>query len=90
MRRAFGFAGAGLLGRSNLTPQTMLKFYTAIAIAVALWEPRFRIRKFEYPSDQNSPDKLRAGEIGIRMVGDYMPRALDGDYTVEAVNAVTV
>lgn len=89
MRRTFGSAVPGLLGRQNLTPQVMLKFYTAIAIAIELWEPRFRVRSFQYPST-NSADNLRQGKVGISMVGDYRPRALSGDFTVEAVNTVAI
>lgn len=89
MRRNFGSAVPGVLGR-NLVPSTLLKFYTAVSIAIALWEPRFRVRKFEYPQSKNSPEIMRQGRIGIRMVGDYMPRALEGDFTVEAVKTVTL
>lgn len=81
MRRNFGSAVPGVLGK-NLTPPTMLKFMTAYAIAVALWEPRFRVRRFVYPTNENSADKMRQGKIGITVEGDYMPRALDGDFTV--------
>ena len=89
MLRSFGAAVPGLLGQ-NLTPATLLRFYTAIAIAIEIWEPRFRVRRFEYPPSENSPDNLRQGRIGIRMVGDYRPRALSGDLTVEAVRTVAL
>lgn len=89
MIRVFGSAVPRVLGK-NLTPSTMLKFYVAIAIALELWEPRFRVRRFEYPPAENGPDKMRRGRIGIRLVGDYMPRALQGDFTVEAVKTVSV
>jgi phage baseplate assembly protein W len=82
MRRTFGSAIPGLLGQS-LTPQTLLKFYTAIAIAVELWEPRFRVRLIAYPKDTNAPLKMRQGKLGVRLLGDYRPRALEGDFTVE-------
>jgi len=89
MRRVFGSAVPGVLGR-NLVPSTLLKFYTAIAIAIELWEPRFRVRRFEYPENNNGADELRQGKIGIRMIGDYRPRALSGDLTVEAVKTVSI
>ena len=89
MRRSFGAAVPGLLGQ-NLTPSTLLRFYTAIAIAIEIWEPRFRVRRFEYSSTENSADLLRQGRIGIRMVGDYRPRALSGDMTIEAVRTVAL
>ena len=89
MRRSFGSAIPGLLGR-NLVPATLLRFYTAIAIAIELWEPRFRVRRFEYPDAENSANDLRQGRLGIRMIGDYRPRALSGDMTVETVKTVTL
>ena len=89
MRRSFGSAVPGVLGQ-NLVPSTLLRFYTAIAIAIEVWEPRFRVRRFDYPENENSPDNMRQGQIGIRLVGDYRPRALQGDYTVDAVKTVVV
>lgn len=94
MRRDIGSDVPGLLGQ-NLTPETMLRFYTAIAEAINCpaargGEPRFVVRKFEYPNASNSPNEMRLGRIGIRMVGDYRPRALEGDFTVEAVKTVTL
>jgi phage baseplate assembly protein W len=89
MRRSFGSAIPGLLGR-NLVPATLLRFYTAIAIAIELWEPRFRVRQFEFQGAENSANDLRQGRLGIRMIGDYRPRALSGDMTVEAVKTVTL
>ena len=89
MRRMFGSAIPGVLGK-NLVPSTLLKFYTALSVAIYVWEPRFRVRSFEYPQGQNSADGMRQGRIGIRMIGDYMPRALEGDFTVEAVKTVTL
>lgn len=89
MRRSFGSAVPGILGR-NLVPETLMKFYMAIAIAIELWEPRYRVRSFQYPEESNSADNLRQGQIGIRMVGDYRPRALEGDFTVESVKTVTI
>ena len=90
MRRTFGSAIPGLLGHENLTPSTLLKFYTAMAIAVELWEPRFRIRGFDYPAKKNNPDGVRQGKLGITMRGDYRPRALEGDLTVESVKEVVL
>jgi phage baseplate assembly protein W len=89
MRRSFGSAIPGLLGR-NLVPATLLRLYTSIAIAIELWEPRFRVRRFEYPGAENSANDLRQGRLGIRMIGDYRPRALSGDMTVETVKTVTL
>ena len=82
MCRLFGSAVPGLLGK-NLEPSTIARFYAAIIIAVELWEPRFRVRRIVYPVDQNSEEKLRQGQFGFKLEGDYRPRALQGDFTVE-------
>jgi len=83
MRRVFGSAVAGILGQ-NLTPDTTAKFYTAIILAIELWEPRFRVRQIAYPASTNSADRLRQGKFGLRLFGDYRPNALSGDDTVAA------
>ncbi|WP_036291562.1 GPW/gp25 family protein [Methylosinus sp. PW1] len=82
MRRLFGSAVPGLIGRENVTPAAMLRFMTAYAIAVELWEPRFKLRKFVFPTASNSADRLRQGRLGFGVEGDYRPNALEGDYTV--------
>ena len=89
MRRVFGSAVPRVLGK-NLVPDTMLKFYMAVAVAIELWEPRFRVRRFDYPGATNSPQDLRQGRIGIRLIGDYMPRALEKDFTVESNRTVAL
>jgi len=89
MRRVFGSAVPRVLGK-NLVPETMLKFYMAVAAAIELWEPRFRVRRFEYAGAENSPEAMRQGKIGIRMIGDFMPRALGKDFTIEAVRTVAL
>jgi phage baseplate assembly protein W len=89
MRRNFGSAVPDVLGK-NLTPSTMLKFMTASAIAIELWEPRFRIRKFIYPINENSASDMSQGKIGLQMIGDYMPNALEGDETIAAVQTVSL
>ena len=89
LARLFGSGVPGLLGQS-LTPSTLLKFWTAIVIAVELWEPRFRVRSITYPGATNSAARGRQGKLGIRMIGDYRPRALEGDLTVEASTSASV
>ncbi len=84
MRRTFGSAVPGLLGR-NLTPSTLLNFYVAIVTAVTLWEPRLLITNFIIPTPQNSPATMRAGHIAFQIVGFYRPRALLGDMTTEPI-----
>lgn len=87
LRRLFGSEIPGLLGK-NIVPSTFLRFATAVHVAVELWEPRFRVRQVTFPSDRNSPDEIRKGHIGIAMLGEYRPRALQGDFTVEGTDTV--
>lgn len=82
MRRLYGSAVPGLLGK-NLTPRILSNFRMAIAIAIELWEPRFRVLYIMLPSATNSPMGLRQGKLGIKLIGEYRPRALEGDFTVE-------
>lgn len=89
MRRVFGSVIPGLLGK-NMTPATVLKFYTAIVIAIEMWEPRFKVRKISYPGQTNSEQLLRQGRFGFRLDGDYRPRALDEDFTVERPEVVFI
>jgi uncharacterized protein len=90
MRRTFGFAGLGLLGRHNLTPQILMRWYMAIVIAVELWEPRYRVTSLSFPTAKNSPNGLRQGQIGLRISGEYMPNALEGDFTVASTQSLTL
>lgn len=80
LRREFGFAGLGLLGR-NLEPRTVLVLFALIVAALHRWEPRFRPRRFGL-ADSNTVDAARAGRISIVMEGDYMPGALAGDLSI--------
>lgn len=82
MKRLFGFAGLGLLGRENLTQGVVMRWYMAIVIAVELWEPRYRVTSLKFPASENSPERLGQGQIGMALNGDYMPNALQGDFTV--------
>ena len=81
MRRTFGSPVPVLLGRSNLTATELVRFYAAIHIVLALWEPRLRSLRAFYPKDQNSPEKARQGRMGLRLQVQYLPNALQGDTT---------
>lgn len=90
MLRTFGNPVIGLLGRENLTPQAITRFAMALILSCELWEPRFRIRFITPPSDSNSADDVEQGRIGLEIVGDYRPRALQGDFTVESTETLTL
>jgi phage baseplate assembly protein W len=87
LRRTFGFAGVRLLGQP-LTPDRLLRFYMAIVIAVELWEPRFKVVALDYPAAQNGAAQLQQGRFGVTILGQYMPNALEGDFTVAATLSV--
>jgi phage baseplate assembly protein W len=81
MRRTFGSAVPPLLGH-NLVPATVLRFMAAVAIAIDLWEPRFRVRSFALPSGANNAESAGQGRLRVQIHGDYMPNALEGDFSV--------
>jgi phage baseplate assembly protein W len=83
MRRNFGSDVPGLLGRP-LAPSTLLRFWTAIIIAVELWEPRFRVIQIVYPDNANTPEAARTGGLALQVTGQYRPNALHGDFTPES------
>jgi hypothetical protein len=68
MREWFGNPGLRLLGE-NMTPETVLLWYTIVWTLVELFEPRFKIRRFE------TNEATRLGELDATMVGDYRPYA---------------
>ncbi len=80
MRRTFGSADAGPARPLEPHAAELLRFYTAIHIALELWEPRLRSLRACYPPDQNSPETARQGRMGLRMRVQYLPNALQGDF----------
>lgn len=70
----------GLLGR-NIVPSTFLRFATALIVALELWEPCLRVVQITFPSSSNSPTLIRDGKVGIAILGQWLPNALDGDKT---------
>ena len=87
MRRNFGSSVPALLG-NNLIPETLLRFYTAIIIAIELFEPRYKVTQISYPPAQNSADLLKQGQLGLRIQGVYRPNALNGDFTVATAQEI--
>ncbi|PZU95569.1 MAG: baseplate assembly protein [Chelatococcus sp.] len=80
MRRLYGSLVPRLLGE-NLTYPTILRFVTAVIVAVELWEPRFRIKRVRIVQSENSPETLRKGALRLAMIGEYRPRGHLGDPT---------
>lgn len=81
-RRAFGSDIPPLLGK-NIVPSTFLRFVAAFIVACELWEPRVRIVQVTFPGSSNSPDRIRAGQIGLAVLGQYLPNGHLGDPTPE-------
>ena len=77
MRRWFGSDVPAMLGR-NLVPSTVLRFWTAVCMALELWEPRFKITKI---TPLGSDIEWREGKIGFKIDGIYYPRGHLGDFT---------
>jgi phage baseplate assembly protein W len=77
MRRWFGSGVPQLLG-NNLVPSTILRFCSAICVAVELWEPRYRVTQIVV---SGNPEAVRAGHVGLRIDGVYLPRGHLGDGT---------
>lgn len=79
MRRHFGSFVPRVLGE-RLVPSTLLRFWTAIIVAIELWEPRYRVTKIMPAA---SPEQLRQGILRYRLEGIYYPRGHLGDFTPE-------
>jgi hypothetical protein len=85
MRRWFGSAVPALLGR-NMTNPTILRFWTAIIVAIDAWEPRFRVTRIQ---PVGSAAGMSTGQIGFAIAGVYYPNALTGDYSVSTPKTIT-
>ncbi|MGV1352836.1 GPW/gp25 family protein [Klebsiella pneumoniae] len=79
MRRWFGSFIPKILGE-NMTPSTILKFWTAICVAIDLWEPRYKVTRI---TPFGNPEGMRQGALGFQIDGVYMPRGHLGDKTPE-------
>lgn len=84
MREWFGSFVPNMLGK-NIVPSTQLKFWTAVCVAIDLWEPRFRVTQI---IPRGSPEQLRSGALGYTIHGTYYPRGHLGDYSVTEPRSV--
>src|SRR5215216_1596312 len=92
LRRWVGSFIPHMLGEL-ITARTITRFYWAVASAVDLWEPNYRITRVRMlnrdTSDPlgmellTSPEEIRRGEVTFRMEGIYRPRGHLGDFTPE-------
>lgn len=86
MRRHFGGGIVELLGRA-MTPALFAAWQLLLAVGIDLWEPRFRVRGVYVAA---TPTNVRLGNAGVRVEVDWRPRALAGDFSVEAVRSFTI
>lgn len=83
MREYYGSAVPRLLGE-NLTTKTVVPFFAAVSAAIEQWEPRFRVTAV-------TPISVgRDGKLKVEIQGQYRPRALFSDFTVEGSKRITV
>lgn len=94
LRRWLGSFVPHLLGELG-TLQNILRFYTAIATAIELWEPCFAVEEVRLVNGDGSDartsvvaQRLRLGHISFRVTGVYMPRGHLGDRTPESRRSI--
>lgn len=92
IRRWCGSFVPHLIGE-NATETTITRFYWAIATALDLWEPNYRIQRVRVSrradgSLLTSPEELRGGHLTTAMEGVYRPRGHLGNAQPEIRRAV--
>lgn len=83
MRRDFGSMIPDLVD-AKMDTKTILRLYSAAAIAIARWEPRFRM---VFGSVKSA---TADGKISVEIYGNYYPRGHLGDYSVVESASVRV
>lgn len=81
MREWYGSFVPSLLGEL-ITPRQVTPFFVAITSAIEQWEPRFRVSEIKVLK------ATRSGELHFYLDGEYRPRAVQGDFTVEGARRV--
>lgn len=82
MREWYGSLTPNLLGR-NITTREIVPVFSAMCSAIEQWEPRFRV------TSVRATEASRDGRFSFVFDGEYRPRALLGDFTVEGARRVT-
>jgi hypothetical protein len=90
LRRWVGSFVPHILGESAV-PRIITRFFWAIASAIDIWEPNYRIKQvylmgdalsqWSPPSTLDAAGLLRLGQLIFRQEGIYRPRAHLGDFT---------
>ncbi|WP_336810934.1 GPW/gp25 family protein [Bosea sp. MMO-172] len=82
MRRDFGSALFDLID-AKMTQRRVLALYAAAAIAIARWEPRFRLTRCSMFTGDGRLVRLGpTGKISIELHGNYYPRGHLGDFSI--------
>ena len=76
MLRWFGSLIPHMLGE-NLTERDVVRFFYAIAVAIDLWEPRFRLVRITIN------EASRGGRLSFTLDGAYYPNAHLDDFQTE-------
>jgi phage baseplate assembly protein W len=83
MRRHVGAVTAALLGQL-VNRESMIRLLQSIAVALDLFEPRFRVRRV-------TPVRIeRTGRVEIHIEGEYLPRGHLGDRRPEGTRRIVL
>lgn len=83
MRRDFGSNLFDLID-ARMVQKNVLAVYSASALAIARWEPRFKVTR------ANVDELSAAGRLVLNIFGTYFPRGHLGDYSVAEDGVVRV
>ena len=81
IREWYGSFVPNLLGQL-ITPDEVTHFFVAITSAIEQWEPRFRVSEIKVLK------ATREGALHFYLDGEYRPRAMYDDFTVEGARRV--
>ena len=81
IREWYGSFVPHLLGRL-ITPEDVTPFFVAITSAIEQWEPRYRVSEIKVLK------AIREGALHFYIDGEYRPRAMFGDFTIEGARRV--
>jgi len=81
IREWYGSFVPNLLGQL-ITPDEVTPFFVAITSAIEQWEPRFRVTEIKVLK------ATREGALHFYLDGEYPPRAMYDDFTVEGARRV--
>lgn len=83
MRRDFGSNLFDLID-AKMVQKNVLAVYSATALAIARWEPRFKVTK------ANIDELSATGRFVLNISGTYFPRGHLGDYSIAEDGVVRV